>query len=123
MSDMSEPAEEVRRDEFLRQVDEEMTRIAIMDEGRYEAGSRLWALGMEAAVDEALRSIAYPMWLIWGCLTDMVDSRRADPEKASILMRRAALEWLDARRLQLELKSYLDRWVFLECGYERPPSD
>lgn len=39
--DMSEPAEEVRRDEFLRQVDEEMTRIAVMDEGRYEAGSRL----------------------------------------------------------------------------------
>lgn len=120
---MNEPAEEVRRDQFLRQIDEEMTRIAVMDEGRYEAGSRLWALGMGAAVDEAVRSIAYPIWLIWGSLTDMVDGRRADPEKAFILMRRAALEWLDARRLQLELKSYLDRWVFLECGYERPPSD
>jgi hypothetical protein len=120
IADVSGPDEEVRLLGFLRQVDDEATRVADDDDVPNEAASRLWALGLEAASDEALRSIAYPIWLIWGCLTDMAERPRADPAEAPALMRRAALEWLEARRLPAELKSYLDRWVFLECGYERP---
>jgi hypothetical protein len=35
-------------------------------------------------------------------------------------MHRAAAEWVEVSRLNKERRGYLDRWVYEECGYDRP---
>jgi len=62
----------------------------------------------------------YPLWLIWGALTDWVENRPEERPEAEREMVRAAQEWFALSGESREKrKQYLDRWVFEEMGYER----
>ena len=109
--------------EFVETVSEQTRRIVAGTGRAYDVGRRIWTLGMEGAADEALRDVAWPIWLIWGNLTDRVDGPRGrEPgaeEAASSEMRRAASEWLAVATDQASRDVYFDRWVYEECGYDR----
>jgi hypothetical protein len=112
-------------DEYIELVSTE-ARHLVAGRGRaYDAGKRLWTLGVEHAATEDLRSISWPLWLIWGSLTDWVDGPRGrEPgaeTAASEAMRRAASEWLAVAKDEPARTAYFARWVYEECGYERGP--
>ena len=112
---------------YIDRVSEEARVLLAGVERTYDAARKLWGLGMDGATDEALRDVAWPLWLIWGNLTDRVDGPGGDQpgaeEAASAEMRRAASEWLDSVSDPAARTAYLDRWVYEECGYERPKPD
>jgi hypothetical protein len=111
---------------YLEKVSEQACLLIAGTARAYDAGSEIWKLGMDGIGDDYLRPTAWPLWLIWGSLTDLVDGRRGQEpgaeERASEVMRRAASEWLDASGDPLARSRYLDRWVYDECGYDRKDS-
>ena len=62
----------------------------------------------------------WPLWLIWGALTDWVEQRPAETEQAESAMARAAQEWLSLPENADGQRAYFDRWLYDELGYERP---
>jgi hypothetical protein len=75
-------------------------------------------------LDERQREIIdqlHALWLIWGSLTDWVESKPAEAEQAEAEMRRAAAEWLAVPDDEEALwRPFFDRWVYEEMGYARP---
>jgi hypothetical protein len=91
----------------------------------YRKGMDFMSLVMgniRAGSPSALVDIAMPLYLVWGSLTDAVDAPRAnpDPTEAAETMRRAAREWLSVAPDPEARQRYLDRWLYEECGYQRP---
>ena len=113
--------------EYLARISNEARELIGAPGSPYEVAIRIWALGMDGTSDEALRDVAWPVWLIWGSLTDRVDGPAgAAPgaaDAASADMRRAASEWLAAADDQASRAEYFDRWVYRECGYARPDAN
>jgi hypothetical protein len=74
------------------------------------------------ASNAALEAVATPLYLIWADLTDAIDAPGAkpDPTDAAERMRRAAREWLLVAAFPHARQQYLSRWMYEECGYERP---
>jgi hypothetical protein len=109
--------------EYIEKVSDQTRLLLTGDERPYDVARRIWTLGMDGISSEALRDVAWPIWLIWGNLTDRVDGprgREADAEDAdSSEMRRAAAEWLSVARDLSARTRYLDHWVYEECGYDR----
>jgi hypothetical protein len=74
-------------------------------------------------LDESVATVAEPLFLIWASLTDLVDGARGrEPDaeaSATLVMIRAAKEWLAISRNEAKRELYLDRWMYEECGYER----
>lgn len=66
--------------------------------------------------DEACYSLA----LIWGALTDWVELRPAETDRAETHMITAAREWLTIEGDREVEAGYFDRWVHNILGYERP---
>ena len=68
-----------------------------------------------------------PLWLMWGSLTDAIDGPRSDdPEIVAWAidgMRRAAAEWLALGGSPEVRRHYFDRWVYEECGSQRPGAE
>jgi hypothetical protein len=101
-----------------RQVEKAMRLIVSRDGSPYRAGRRVWATAMGHATQS--EEVMWPLWLLWGALTDWVEVKPAETREAESAMRRAAREWLalpddvDAQR------AYFDRWLYEEVGYERP---
>ena len=58
----------------------------------YRAAWRVWGTAMRHATDS--ETIMWPLWLIWGALTDWVEQKPAEAEQAESAMIRAAQEWL-----------------------------
>jgi hypothetical protein len=112
-------------EDFIETVDEQARRLVSDTHRAYDVGLELWKLGMGGIPDEFLRDVAWPLWLIWGALTDRVESSEPGAEaEAAAAMKRAATEWLAISRDTEARRQYLDRWVYAECGYERPgPGD
>jgi hypothetical protein len=115
---------EITRTQFLDETNR-LSAAVIAAQEPYEAGIELWRLGMVSVSAEGpIGEWGHCTWLIWGSLTDGIDGPPHTPElkaRATDGMRRAAREWLDlpphdddARR------SYLDRWVYEECGTSVP---
>jgi len=84
----------------------------------YRAASRVWGTAMRHATDS--EPIMYPLWLLWGALTDWVEQRPAEAELAESAMIRAAQEWLLLPENAEAQGAYFDRWLYDELGYERP---
>ena len=84
----------------------------------YRSGRRIWSTAFRHAggPDEVM----WPMWLLWGALTDWVEVRPAETAQAEAAMRRAAHEWLALPDDAGARRAYFDRWLYDELGYERP---
>lgn len=84
----------------------------------YRAAWRVWGTAMRHATDA--ETIMWPLWLIWGALTDWVENKPAEAEQAEAAMIRAAQEWLSLPEDSQAQRAYFDRWLYDELGYERP---
>jgi len=84
----------------------------------YRAAWRVWGTAMRHATDS--EPIMYPLWLLWGALTDWVEQRPAEAELAESAMIRATHEWLLLPENAEVRRAYFDRWLYGELGYERP---
>lgn len=84
----------------------------------YDGGWRIWRLAGKKASESP--DTLWPLWLIWGALADWVELRPTEKPVAEQEMCRAAREWLALPYGDLGARrSYLDRWVYDEMGYER----
>jgi hypothetical protein len=119
---MIEPV--ARLHDYIERIDLEARALLAGDERAYDVGIRLLSLGMGSVGDEELDAVAMPVYLIWGSLTDLIDGPRGDEpgaeQAATAMMKRASSEWLDVSGDAASLAAYLDRWVYVECGYRRP---
>ena len=84
----------------------------------YRSAWRVWGTAMRHATDST--AIMWPLWLLWGALTDWVEQRPAEAEQAEAAMARAAQEWLSLPEDTEAQRAYFDRWLYDELGYERP---
>ena len=85
-----------------------------------DAGWEIWGLAAREAPTST--ELMWPLWLIWGALTDWVENSPQEKTKAEEEMLRASREWLSLNHVDPdERKAYLDRWVYDEMGYERKP--
>lgn len=84
----------------------------------YRAAWRVWGTAMRHAADS--ETIMWPMWLIWGALTDSVEQKPAEGDQAESAMIRAAQEWLSLPESAEAQRAYFDRYLYDELGYERP---
>jgi hypothetical protein len=114
----------VEIDEFIENVDV-LSRVLISGTDRpYDVGIRIDSLGMQNMTAPFVGSLAEKIFLIWASLTDLVDGPRGrEPgaeASASLMMIRAAEEWLAISSNETERELYLERWMHEECGYERP---
>lgn len=84
----------------------------------YDWGSKIWGMAMGKASESP--DVMWPLWLIWGALTDWVEVRPAEKSAAEQEMLRAAREWFALPEGDHAAReSYLERWVYDETGYER----
>lgn len=84
----------------------------------YDWGSKVWGMAMGKASESP--DVMWPLWLIWGALTDWVEVRPAEKSAAEQEMLRAAREWLALPEGDHAAReSYLEGWVYDEMGYER----
>jgi hypothetical protein len=87
----------------------------------YDAAREMWNLGMaNAAKDEQADDVAWAHWLIWGALTDWIDSKPCEQTLAEATIVDAAKGWLVVEEDPVARKAYLDRMVYDVCGYARP---
>jgi hypothetical protein len=111
-------------DEFIEEVSAKARSIVDGSGSPYDVGIQLWSQGMTGNRDNDLRDVAWPLWLIWGSLTDWIDGPKGEEpgavDDASAAMKRAAEEWLVVAQDRNARDQYFDRWVYEECGYERP---
>jgi len=84
----------------------------------YRAAWGIWGTAMVHATDS--NTIMWPLWLIWGALTDWVEQKPAEAEQAESSMIRAAEEWLSLPESAEAQRAYFDRWLYDELGDERP---
>lgn len=102
----------------LCDIAKEMRRMLDGECPPYDAAWNIWGTAFSLAGKSP--DVMHPLWLIWGSLTDWVENRPAETQAAETAMLRAAKEWLALDHDHfIEVKAYLDRWVFDEMGYER----
>ncbi|MES2072009.1 MAG: hypothetical protein V4488_16755 [Pseudomonadota bacterium] len=84
----------------------------------YDAGWLIWQTAMKGAKESP--DLMWPLWLIWGALTDRFELDSQGGQAAEKAMIRASSEWLALKHDDSSAKAaYLDRWVYEESGYER----
>ena len=84
----------------------------------YDWARKIWSMAMRKASESP--DTMWPLWLIWGALTDWVEVKPTEKSAAEQEMLRAAREWLALPQGDHVAKdSYLDRWGYDEMGYER----
>ena len=69
---------------------------------------------------DASHEVMWPMWLLWGALTDWIEVKPEETPQAEAAMRRAAQEWLATRDEVEAQRAYFERWLYEEMGIERP---
>lgn len=111
-------ADDTALDVAKRDIEACMRLIASRRGSAYRAAWRVWGTAMRHATDSD--TIMWPLWLMWGALTDWVEQRPAETEQAVSAMARAALEWLSLPENGEIQRAYFDRWLYDELGYERP---
>lgn len=98
---------------------ETLMRLIVARRGpAYRAGWRIWGTAMKHAPQST--ELMWPMWLLWGALTDWVEVKPGETEQAESAMRRAAGEWLTLPDNVEAQRTYFHRWLYDEIGYERP---
>jgi hypothetical protein len=104
----------------LQTIEEEMRKMLSGEAEPYSCGWEIWGTAFKNA-DKSME-VMWPLWLIWGALTDWAENGPQEKTKAEAEMLRAAREWLSLDRTDpAARKAYLDRWVYDEMGYERKP--
>ncbi|ADG69871.1 hypothetical protein Plim_4060 [Planctopirus limnophila DSM 3776] len=102
----------------LREIEFEMQSMLNGQTSVYDVASRIWGKAMSLATESP--DLMLPLWLIWGSLTDWVESRPGESREAELKMRQAAKEWLELNRDDVaSVKAYCNRWVHDEMGYAR----
>jgi hypothetical protein len=102
----------------LSEIDVDVSSIVASDsDDVYEAGVRIWSRSFGNA---AGRWEWWPLWLLWGALTDMVDGPQDDPIRGNQLMKQAAAEWTRTPTTDEARKEYFDRWLYEILGHARP---
>lgn len=115
-------------DSFLGDTVDQAHRVLDAEEGwpTYRAGIDFLGLAMAALSTDAddgryLAEEPVALYLIWGSLTDEMDAPgRGSPEQDAAAvrhMKQAAAEWLTVVDVPAKRASYLEHWVYAECGY------
>lgn len=87
----------------------------------YDGAWKIWGMAFRKA--EESPDTLWPLWLIWGALTDWIELKPAEREVAEKQVLRAASEWLALAQGDVAARNdYLDRWVHTEMGYKRKSS-
>jgi hypothetical protein len=107
--------------EGIDAIEREMNRMLESGSDSYASGRRIWEIAFTHAPDSP--KVMWPLWLIWGALTDRVEVKPQECAAAEQMMLRASREWLALdRRDEKARDAYLDRWVYDELGIERKTS-
>jgi hypothetical protein len=102
----------------LRAIEGHMDKMLAGEVEPYSAGWEIWGIAGREAPNST--ELLWPLWLIWGALTDWVENIPQEKAEAEKEMLRAAREWLSLDQSDsIARKSYLDSWVYDEMGYER----
>jgi hypothetical protein len=101
----------------LHRIETDMRAIVAGDGDPYEAGWRIWGEAFSLAPQS--NDLMWPLWLLWGALTDWVEVNPEETDKAHAAMRRAAREWLSLNDDESSRQKYFHRWLFDELGYEK----
>jgi hypothetical protein len=86
----------------------------------YEDASAVWGVAMSVAEQS---HDAWGLWLLWGALTDWVETKPQEKGEALATMVRAAQQWLDLADSPAARETYLEHWLYDEIGYERRSDD
>jgi hypothetical protein len=103
-----------------RGIERTMRLVISRNHSPYRAGLRIWGTAMRHA--NASEEVMWPMWLLWGALTDWIEVKPEETPQAEAAMRRAAQEWLAVPDETEAQRAYFERWLYQEMGYERPQS-
>ena len=99
---------------YVRQIAEGM-------DDPYDTAFELYRAAMTSVAPEGREGAqAYGLYMLWGALTERVETKPDEREAAFRDMHRAAGEWLrvcDAD--EAEWRSYFDHWLYEEVGYRR----
>ena len=102
----------------LTAIEQQMRRMIEGGIQPYDSGRKIWGIAMAHASKS--NEIIWPLWLIWGALTDWAETKPDEQMQAEQEMLRAAREWLSLKPNDTKAKTaYLDRWVYDEMKYER----
>jgi hypothetical protein len=102
----------------LGDIQDSMRGILSGEEDPYKAGRDIWGRAFTAATDS--KELMWPLWLLWGALTDWVEVKPDEKDQAYEAMHRASREWLSVAQDTTLHKSYFERWLYEELGCERP---
>jgi hypothetical protein len=98
---------------------ETLMRLIVARRGSpYRAGWRIWSTAFSYAPEST--ELMWPIWLLWGALTDWAEVKPAEADQAESAMRRAAEEWLALPNNPEAQRAYFERWLYDEMGIERP---
>ena len=86
-----------------------MRKIVDGEDSAFDSGWRIWGEAFNH-VDKS-PDILWPMWLLWGALTDWVEVKPDEVDQANAAMRRAAREWLRLPRDSDSIRQFFDRWL------------
>lgn len=103
--------------EARRRIEDLMHAIVAGSTDPYEAGWEIWSVSFGTAPKST--ELFWPMWLLWGALTDWVEVKPEKTEEAYKAMGRAAAEWLELPDEDAARVDYFERWLYDEMGYER----
>lgn len=104
--------------ESLDAIEAEMRLLLAGSGTQCEHGYNIWKSAMNIAHHDP--EIMWPMWLIWGALTDWIENRPEETKTAEEKMSQAAREWIELNSESPQaMNAYFDRWVYDEMGYER----
>jgi hypothetical protein len=103
----------------LREITEETRKIAAGVENPYDFGCRIWEIAFRLAAKS--HDLMWPMWLIWGALTDWSeDIKQEEKASAEAAIVRAAHEWIALETDIPSREAYFNHWLYEELGYDRP---
>jgi hypothetical protein len=96
-----------------------LQRLATGDGRPHDLGLEVWALSMGKVSPDG-DWIDYPLWPLWGGLTDWVERKTAETAQAEQAMVESAQEFLCAAGHEDLERAYFDRWLYDRLGYTRP---
>lgn len=92
-----------------------LRRLAAGDDQPYNLGLDIWQLSLGHAEDW----IFWPLWLLWGALTDWVENKPTEATQAEEAMVEAAKAFLQIVGNEEREQAYFDYWLYERIGYER----
>ncbi len=95
-----------------------LQRIATADNHPYDLAIQMWQFSMRK-IDPDGDWAYFPLWLLWGALTDWVENKPTETMQAEEAMREAAKGFLNVAGDDASERAYFDHWLYERLGYER----